>query len=73
MIIQVTYIAKWEHKVFNWYKWTECKKLINCKTGKEINKTMKGTNAGYYINRTFVSLAEIKNQIQVIKKENLPF
>ena len=73
MIIQVAYIAKWQLKTDSKYKWTECKKLINCKTGKEVTKTMKGNKAGYYINRIFTPLSEIKNIIELIKFTECPF
>lgn len=74
MKIQVTYTAKWQIKNATWYKWSECKKLINCKTEKVIEKTLKGTKAGYYINREFVASTDLKNRIEKIpKKEFLPF
>ena len=68
MTIQVTYIAKWQIKNKPWYKWTTCKKLINCKTGREIKKTLKGAKAGYYIERDFVSLSELKDKVELIKQ-----
>jgi hypothetical protein len=73
MQIQVTLIAKWQIKDANWYKWTNCKKLVNCKTGKIIEKTLKGTKVGYYINRVFVPLSELKNRIELIKEIKCPF
>lgn len=67
-------MAKWQIKNANWYKWTICKKLVNCKTESVVEKTMKGAKAGYYINRVFVSLVDLKNRIELIPKENdLPF
>lgn len=56
-----------------WYKWTTCKKLINTRSGKEVKKTIKGTKAGYYIDRVFVSLAELRFNIEKIKQKKLPF
>ncbi len=54
MNVLCSYKTKWRHKVYHYYVWTECKKLINLKTNKEIKKTIKGGKAGYYINRNFV-------------------
>ncbi len=53
----VTYSLKWEVVGFENYKFTTCKKLFNVKTGNEIKKTIKGTTAGYYINRKFIKRA----------------
>ena len=73
MNVLCNYKSKWRHKVFHHYVWTECKKLINSKTNKEIKKTIKGYKAGYYINRNFVSLEKLKSEIELIPKQNCPF
>ena len=73
MNVLCSYKSKWRHKVYHYYVWTECKKLINLKTSKQIKKSIKGGKAGYYINRDFVSLDELKTQIQLIPKEFCPF
>jgi len=73
MTIQVTYTAKWQIIDKPWYKWTTCKKLINTRSGREVKKTMKGVKAGYYIDRVFVSLIELRVRVEKIKKETLPF
>jgi hypothetical protein len=73
MYIQVTYKAIWQLKTAKWYKWTECKKLINTRTGKEITKTMKGSQSGYYIDRKFVKLTEMRNMVEKITYEDCPF
>ena len=73
MKIQVTYYAKWQIKDATWYKWTTCKKLINCRNGKEIMKTMKGSQAGYYINREFVKLSNLRSIIELIPANDCPF
>lgn len=61
MIITVSYFAKWQLKSNPKYKWTNCKKLINCQTGNEIKKTIKGATAGYYIGKDFVKLSDLKS------------
>jgi hypothetical protein len=73
MNIEVTYIVKWQIKDNPNYVWTSCKKLINCKTGKEVKRTIKGLQAGYWIDRKFVKLSELKSKIELINQEKLPF
>lgn len=71
MNIQVTYKAKWMLKDNPKYVWTEYKKLINTKTGFEIKKTIKGGQAGYYIDRKFIPLKNL--EVELIKENNCPF
>ena len=59
MIITVNYIAKWQLKDKPHYKWTSCRKLINCRTNREIKKTIKSGIAGYWIGRDFIKLTEL--------------
>lgn len=74
MNIICSYKAKWQLRINPNYKWTECKKLINCKTGREIKRTIKGNQAGYWIGKRFIKLSEMKSMVEVIKSiENLPF
>ena len=73
MNIEVTYIVKWQIKDNPNYVWTSCKKLINSKTGKEVKRTIKGLQAGYWIDRKFVKLSELKSKIELINQEKLPF
>ncbi len=75
MHIHVTYKAKWQLKNKPNYVWTECKKLINTNTGREIKKTLHGLKAGYWIGRQFVKLDDLiaENLIEKIVEEKLPF
>lgn len=75
MIITVTYEAKWQLKIDNKYKWTVCKKLINTQTCKEIKKTIKNSQAGYYINRKFIKLEDLRagRLVELIKENDCPF
>jgi hypothetical protein len=70
MTIQVSYIAKWHIKNNENYKFTICKKLINCKIGKEVLKTTfgNGKEFGYYINGKFIKYSELKKMIELIPK-----
>ena len=74
MEISVTYTAKWQIIEFPYYKWTDCKKLINCKSGKEVQKVMKGSKPGYYINRKFIPLIKLRKLIELIPDDgDCPF
>ncbi len=71
--VTANYSAKWQIIDRPNYKWTVCKKLINTCTGREIKKTLKGMTPGYWIGRDFVPLSKMKDMVEVIKHEKLPF
>ena len=77
MLLQVTLKAKWDLIEFPHYKWTECKQLLNARTGKIIKKTTngKGVKAGYYINRKFIKIEDLmsKKLVQKIESKQTPF
>lgn len=77
MLLHINLIAKWELKEFPHYKWTECKRLVNSKTGKICKKQTngRGTKPGYYINRKFIKIEDlIANKcLQLIAKNDSPF
>jgi hypothetical protein len=74
MRINVSYNSKWQLRNKPQYKWTECKRLFNTNTGREIKKTLKGMVAGYWIGKDFIKLSEMKNMVELIpKKEYCPF
>ena len=72
--ITVEYKLKWRIKGNENYCWSVCRKLFNVNRGNEIKKTLKGLTPGYWIGKEFISLAEMKNKIELIpKKEYCPF
>lgn len=76
MQIKVTYTAKWQLKDNTYYKWTTCKKLINCRTNKEVVKTKfgNGKEMGYYIDGKFIKCCDLKNNLELIpKQKTCPF
>jgi hypothetical protein len=73
MTIQVNFTAKWQLKGNEHYKWTSCKRLINCKTGRIISKSIKGSQVGYWIGKEFIKLDDFKNRIELIPKTQTPF
>lgn len=76
MRISINYLAKWQIKGNENYKWTTCKKLVNTKTNREIIKTTfgNGKDAGYYIDGVFIKCIDLKSQlVKISQEENLPF
>ena len=66
--------------VFNWkldfsesYKWTTTGQLYNTKTMREIKKTVNGYSVGYWINKKFWTLRNLKKHLVKIEKEICPF
>ena len=43
------------------YKWTTTGQLYNTKTMREIKKTVNGYSVGYWINKKFWTLRNLKN------------
>jgi hypothetical protein len=72
-IITINYIAKWRLKSAPHYWFTSCQKCYNSKSGKLINQVMKGSTIGYVINSKFVSISNIKKDLELILKEKTPF
>lgn len=74
-VLTVTYKAKWRLKGHPNYYWTECKKLININSGREIKKTLHGLTPGYWISRKFVKIQDLLDfkLVELIPKEKLPF
>lgn len=71
--ISVNYTLKLQVKFATNYKWTECKRLFNCKTGREIKKTLNGGSIGYWIQGKFITLANLAKEVELIPKEKMPF
>ena len=75
MQISIVYLLKWELKSNTNYKFTSCRKLVNCKSGKEVKKTKLGNSnqMGYYIDGVFIKYYDLKKDIQKIEKQTTPF
>ena len=71
--VSKNYSLKWQINFAPHYKFTDCKKLINCKTGRIIKKTVNGSSIGYWINIEFWSLNNLRKHIVKIEKINCPF
>lgn len=62
---------KWQIKKLPYYKWSECKKLINTRTGKEIKKTINGGSIGYWIGKAFIPITSMSNMVELIPKQKI--
>lgn len=57
------------HYVFT----TDPKMLVNTKSGKVIHQTIKGGSIGYIIDGKFYSLTKLREHLEQIQTEKLPF
>ena len=73
MRFTVTYDCKYELKFAPNYKWTQCGKCFNSKTGRQIKIILKGRSKGYVINSKFYTLSYLRTQLQRITKYKSPF
>lgn len=65
---------------FNWklefadnYQWSIENKLYNLKTMREIKKTVNGYSVGYWINKKFYTLENLRKHLVKIEKIKCPF
>ena len=68
IIIQIKLNLKWRFKNHDYYKVSICKKVVNCRTGKLIKKTLSGRSVGYNIAGNFYKLSDINKHIEIIPK-----
>lgn len=71
--ISIRYALKWQLKGNEKYKWSECGKLFNTNTGRMKKKTVNGGSVGYWIGGNFIILKKLREQLELIPKEKLPF
>ena len=69
----ITYKFIWQLDSAENYKFTKCKKLFNTKTMREIKKTVNGYSVGYWINKKFYTLENLRKQLVKIEKLDYPF
>ena len=55
------------------YKWSEDKKLYNCKTGRELKKTLNGGCVGYWIAGKWHNVNKLKQMVERIPINKCPF
>lgn len=71
--ISVSYDLKWRYKIHHHYQWTTCGKLYNMQTGRKIKKTVNGRSVGYWIKGKFITLNNLRKNLEIIKNEHTPF
>jgi hypothetical protein len=49
------------------------KMLVNLKTGRVIKQVTKGGSIGYIVDGKFYSLTKLREHLEKIRNENLPF
>jgi len=59
MIIKISFTVKWQFKEYPHYKITNCRKVVNCQTGKIIKCTKSGGSVGYFISKKFFKKSDI--------------
>lgn len=69
--ISITYALKYKVKGHSNYKISACNKVFNTKTGRQLKRCYNAGSIGYWINRKFITVANLRRQ--AIKIEQLPF
>ena len=67
--VTINYALKWRLKTDHKYQWSKCGKLSNIKTGRQKIKTVNGGSIGYWMGRKFISLNELRNNLEPIKND----
>lgn len=73
IIISKSIVFNWKLDFTDLYKWTTTGQLYNTKTMREIKKTVNGYSVGYWINKKFWTLRNLKKHLVKIEKEICPF
>ena len=71
--ISISYSLIWQFKDMPNYKISKCKKIFNCKNGKQIKCVLNGGSIGYWIGGNFIPKSKINDKIEVIPKIICPF
>ena len=66
--LSINYDLKWQHKMHTHYKWSNCGKLFNTQTGRQLKKTVNGRSVGYWIKGRFITLTILRNSLELIPK-----
>lgn len=67
--INVKLKAKWQFKGLNYIVVTECKRVVNIRTGNILKYNVRG----YYIKGRYYKKYELKNHLEVIKLTECQF
>lgn len=73
IVITVNYTCKYQISFAPQYKFTTCGLCYNAKSGRLIKQVFKSNCIGYIIQGKFKSLTFLRNNLEKIKKEKIPF
>lgn len=71
--ISISYDLKRRYKKAHHYQWTTCGKLVNVKTNRIIKKVVNGRSVGYWICLKFITLNNLRQELELIPKDECPF
>jgi len=71
--ISINYVLKWRLKYDHKYQWSVCGKLFNVKTGRQKKKSFNNGSIGYWMGRNFITLKNLRKDLELIPKEKVPF
>lgn len=71
--ITTTYRLIWQLDFDSNYKVTKCGKVFNIKRNKELKRVLNGSSVGYWINKKFYTLANLKKYLVKIEQTKCPF
>ena len=71
--LEKQYRIMWQIKDFPYYKITECRNIINSKTGRILKRCVIGYSTGYWISKKFIYLNRLNEYCEKIRKEHCPF
>lgn len=70
---QQNIVPKWVINGHPLYFIDDQKVMRNVRTGKPVKRQLKGYTIGYYLNRKFYSLNQIRPMLKRYEETNLPF
>lgn len=71
--ISIKYTLKWRLKTDHKYQWSICGKLFNVQRGRMKKKVVNGGSIGYWIGTEFITLDNLRKQLELIPREKKPF
>jgi hypothetical protein len=71
--ISVTYRLKWRFKQHHNIQVSECGKIFNTKTNRELKIKVNGYSIGFWLGKKFILKSKLNNYIELIPKIKTPF
>ena len=67
------YSLKWQLKLNNNYKRSECKTVIKTQTARVIKETVVGYTVGFWIGKKFIAKRRLNDYVEVIPEYKYQF